>query len=138
VVSSPVGEAAGVGLPRDAIAPSASPGGMRIPDVAGGGNTAPTARAQPAASTVTTASADEQTNAEQALRPARERWYAEVWESPEMRACVQALEVWAQQPGDTIDPLTFALVDEDEDVRGRAEALYEHQLAREEAAAMAL
>ena len=48
---------------------------------------------------------------------------------------LQARARWAQQPGTGIDPLTFALVDEDEDVRTRAEELYEQQLAREEAAA---
>ena len=45
---------------------------------------------------------------------------------------------WAQQPGDRIDPLTYALVDEDEEVRARAEELYEQQLAREEEAETAL
>ena len=37
--------------------------------------------------------------------------------------------------GHGIDPLTYALVDEDEAVRARAEALYEQQLAQEEATA---
>ena len=46
---------------------------------------------------------------------------------------LQALETWAQQPGTGIDPLTYALVDEDEAVRARAEALEEQPFAREEA-----
>jgi hypothetical protein len=44
---------------------------------------------------------------------------------------LQALELWAQQPSDEIDPVTYALVDEDEQVRTRAQELYEQQLTRE-------
>jgi hypothetical protein len=76
-----------------------------------------------------------QTRAEQAQRTAREQWFAERRESPDATVRLQALALWAQQPGTGIDPLTFALVDEDEDVRTRAEELYEQQLAREEATA---
>lgn len=71
--------------------------------------------------------------AEQAQREAREQWFAELRESPDATVRLQALEQWAQQPGTGIDPLTYALVDEDEAVRARAEALYAQQLAREEA-----
>ena len=60
-------------------------------------------------------------------------WFAELRESPDVTVRLQALEAWAQQPGTGIDPLTYALVDEDEAVRARAEELYEQQLAREEA-----
>jgi hypothetical protein len=42
-----------------------------------------------------------------------------------------ALEHWAQQPSAAIDPVTAALVDEDEEVRTRAEELFEQQLTRE-------
>ena len=79
---------------------------------------------------------DAKTIAEQAQREAREMWFAERRESPDVTVRLQALEAWAQQPGTGIDPLTYALVDEDEAVRARAEALYEQQLAREEAAAL--
>ena len=43
---------------------------------------------------------------------------------------IQNLETWAQEPGNTIDPATYALVDPDESVRSRAEALLEEVLAR--------
>ena len=89
----------------------------------------------PTASSATLPPSDAQTLAEQAQRAARERWFAELRESPDATVRLQALEHWAQQPGKGIDPLTYALVDEDEAVRARAEELYEQQLAREEAAA---
>jgi hypothetical protein len=92
----------------------------------------------PAASSATLPPSDAQTPADQAQREARELWFAELRESPDAPVRLQALETWAQQPGDTIDPLTYALVDEDEDVRARAEELYEQQLAREEEAETAL
>jgi hypothetical protein len=94
---------------------------------------APDARVQPAATSAGTPLSDAQTTADQAQREAREQWFAELCENPDVTVRLQALELWAQQPGDTIDPLTYALVDEDEDVRARAEELWEQQLAREEA-----
>lgn len=51
-----------------------------------------------------------------------------------MSVRLQALETWAQQPTDRLDPVTYGLVDEDEQVRERAQALYTQQLQREAAA----
>jgi hypothetical protein len=79
---------------------------------------------------------DAQTPANQTQYEARQQWLAELRESPDATIRLHALELWAQQPGEGIDPLTYALVDEDEEVRARAEELYEQQLAREEAAAL--
>jgi len=93
-------------------------------------------RPAPAAASAGTPPSDAQTPADQAQREARERWFAELRESPDATVRLQALEAWAQQPGTGINPLTHALVDEDEAVRARAEELYEQQLAREEAAAL--
>jgi len=87
----------------------------------------------PTASSATLPPSDAQTPAEQAQRAARELWFADLRESPDATVRLQALEHWAQQPGTGINPLTHALVDEDEAVRARAEELYEQQLAREEA-----
>jgi hypothetical protein len=70
--------------------------------------------------------------AEQAQRLARERWYAEARESQDVTVRLQALEFLAQQRGDALDPVTFALVDEEESVRTRAQALYEQQLLKGE------
>jgi hypothetical protein len=43
---------------------------------------------------------------------------------------IRNLETWAQEPGATLDPATYALVDPDESVRARAQALLEDVLAR--------
>lgn len=77
-----------------------------------------------------TVSADEQTQ-----RQARQSWYAEAREHPEVGVRLQALEFWTQQTGDVLDPVTYALVDGDEHVRARAQELWEQQLMREAAAA---
>jgi hypothetical protein len=91
------------------------------------------ARAQTAASPADTPPPDEQTTAERAQREARQLWFAEVREHPDVTVRLQALEVWAQQPGDALDPVTYALVDGDEHVRARAQELWEQQLTREAA-----
>ncbi len=44
----------------------------------------------------------------------------------------QALELLAEQPSQDLAPVTYALVDEDDSVRARAQELYQ-QLAREAA-----
>lgn len=54
-----------------------------------------------------------------------------------MSVRLQALETWAQRPGDSLDPVTYGLVDQDETVRERAQALYEQTLDRHAAAAVA-
>ncbi len=71
-------------------------------------------------------------------RDARAQWYATARESPEVTVRLQALEQWAQQPNETLDPVTYALVDEDDTVRARAQTLYEQQLVREATAAAPL
>ena len=71
-------------------------------------------------------------------RDAWTQWYATVRESPDVKVRLQALEQWAQQPqgsSDSLDPVTYALVDEDDTVRARAQTLYEQQLVREATAA---
>lgn len=59
------------------------------------------------------------------------QWYETARESPDVPVRLQALEQWAQRPGDSLDPVTYGLVDQDETVRHRAQALYEQVLARE-------
>jgi len=77
------------------------------------------ARAQTAASPADTPPPDEQTTAEYAQREARYSWGTEVREHPDATVRLQALEVWAQQPGTGIDPLTYPLEDQDEQVRAQ-------------------
>ena len=67
---------------------------------------------------------------------ARQQWFAEVQANPDVTVRRQALELWAEQPSQDLDPVTYGLVDEDESVRMRAEELYEQQLAREANEAM--
>ena len=90
------------------------------------------ARVRTAASPADTEQSDERADPDQAQREARQRWFEEVRENPDVTVRLQALELWAEQPGDGIDPLTYALVDEDEQVRARAEELWEQQLTQEE------
>jgi len=125
VVAIPAGDA-----PRASLAARQAPTpDQRRTEASRATQPAPDTRVPPAA-------APAQPPADQAQREAREQWFAERRESPDATVRLQALETWAQQPGTGIDPLTFALVDEDEAVRARAEELYEQQLAREEAAAL--
>jgi hypothetical protein len=46
------------------------------------------------------------------------------------------LDQWAQRPGEALDPVTYGLVDEDEQVRVRAQELYQEQLTRDAAEAV--
>lgn len=63
------------------------------------------------------------------------QWYEAARESPDVSVRLQALETWAHRPGDSLDPVTYGLVDEDDTVRARAQTLYEQQLVREATAA---
>lgn len=74
---------------------------------------------------------DEEAHEQEAWRA----WYEGARESPDVTVRLQALETWAQRPSDQLDPVTYELVDEDEQVRERAQALYTQQLQREAAAA---
>jgi hypothetical protein len=80
---------------------------------------------------------DAQTPADQAQREARQQRIAELGASPDATVRLQALALWAAQPGAALDPALYAfLEDDDEQVRARAEALWEEQLTREEEASV--
>jgi len=49
---------------------------------------------------------------------------------PDPNIRLDALEAWALAPRQTLDPVTYALVDPDESVRARAQELFEEVLAR--------
>ena len=49
---------------------------------------------------------------------------------PDPAIRLYALEVWAFDPGERLDPVTHALVDPDESVRARAQELLEEALSR--------
>jgi len=57
-------------------------------------------------------------------------WLAELLNAPDPEVRLQGLEAWARQPGDSLDPATYALVDPDESVRARAQELFEQALDR--------
>ena len=57
-------------------------------------------------------------------------WLADLLQAPDPNVRVQALDAWAQHPGESLDPVTFALVDPDQSVRARAQELLEQELAR--------
>ena len=57
-------------------------------------------------------------------------WLAAAREDPDANVRLHALNAWAQHPGESLDPATYALVDSDETVRARAQELVEEQLAR--------
>ena len=57
-------------------------------------------------------------------------WLAAAREDPDPNVRMHALNAWAQHPGESLDPATYALVDSDEAVRTRAQELVEEQLAR--------
>jgi hypothetical protein len=58
-----------------------------------------------------------------------ESWPVAMMQVPDASMRLQALETWAQNPGETLDPVTYALVDPDESVRTRAQTLFEEALA---------
>lgn len=123
VVSSPTSNRAGAGL---TVQPAPKPDGLS-PDALRRTSPLPNSRAPLTAFPNNPAPTDEKMIAEQAQRTARERWYAEARESPDVTVRLQALEQWARQPqtsGGGLDPVTFALVDEDESIRTRAQELW--------------
>jgi hypothetical protein len=148
VVSSPASDTASLGTaanesarqaptqtsPVGLTAQQAPKPGTLIRDSSRAISPAHDAGAQSAASPANTPPLDEQTAAERAQRETRQQWFAEVREHPDVTVRLQALELWAQQPGDALDPVTYALVDGDESVRARAQELWEQQLTRESAA----
>jgi hypothetical protein len=145
VVSPPAGDGAGVGSAAHAPAsqdhtPAARLGAPTNPVVQPEPFRSEAARIIPAVTPTSpkpaalpTVPSDEQTSADQAQQQARARWYAEMREAPEAGTRLYALDLWAQQPTAAIDPVTYALVDEEESVRTRAQELYEQHLVREAA-----
>ena len=57
-------------------------------------------------------------------------WMTAARDDPDPSVRLHALEVWAQRPSESLDPVTYALVDADESVRARAQELMEQELAR--------
>jgi hypothetical protein len=117
--------------PLGPTAQQASIPGALITDASRATSPAPDARIQTPASPTGTQQPDGRADAEQAQREARQSWYAEVGEHPDSTGRLQALELWAEQLDDGIDPvtLTYALVDQDD--HEWAQELWEEQFIQE-------
>jgi len=100
-----------------------------LTDTRGATSPAPDARIQTPASPANARLSDEQTTAEYAQREARYRWGTEVREHPNAIVQIQALNLWAEQPNDEINPVTYALVDQDD--HEWAQVLWEEQFIQE-------
>ena len=55
-------------------------------------------------------------------------WLIAARENPDPAVRLHALNSWAQRPGESLDPVTYALVDPDESIRVRAQELLEQNL----------
>ena len=64
------------------------------------------------------------------LPPEEPAWLAEARNDPDPKSRLDAIETWARNPGESLDPVTHALVDPDERVRARAQELLEEALVR--------
>ena len=87
-----------------------------------------------AASSPDPSPSDLRAHADQAPYEARQQWLAELRAHPDAAVRLQALALWAEQPDDDLEPVFEALEDDDEQVRTRAEEVWEQQLAQEEGA----
>jgi hypothetical protein len=66
---------------------------------------------------------------EEPEEPEEPAWLVEARDDPDPTVRLQAIELWANDPGENLNPFTYALVDPDESVRARAEELFEAALA---------
>ena len=57
-------------------------------------------------------------------------WLIEAQYDPDSRIRLNAIEAWAQNSTESLDPITNSLADPDASVRARAQALLEERLAR--------
>jgi hypothetical protein len=57
-------------------------------------------------------------------------WLAELLNDPDPQVRLQGLDAWKRHSGETLDAVTYALVDPDESVRDRAQVLLEEALTR--------
>lgn len=73
----------------------------------------------------------QQAQAEQAQYEARHNWLSEIRENPNASVRLMALEIWAQHPDLDIDPRTFAMEDDNEQVQARALELWEKYVTQQ-------
>jgi hypothetical protein len=86
--------------------------------------------AQPVPTSAAKASIASVTQDSESNRAAPPPWLAELLNNPDPQVRLQGLDAWKRHPGETLDVVTYALVDPDESVRDRAQELLEEALAR--------
>jgi hypothetical protein len=86
--------------------------------------------AQPVPTRAAKASIASVTQDSESTRAAPSPWLAELLNDPDPQVRLQGLDAWKRHPGETLDAVTYALVDPDESVRARAQELFERELAR--------
>ena len=112
------------------VAMASLPGcGRSSPDISDHGRSpqALAAQKEPANRTAITRPIHTDSESQSEEEPA---WLAEARGNPDPRVRLSALETWAQNPGNSLDPITYALVDPNEQVRARAQQLFEEALER--------
>lgn len=57
-------------------------------------------------------------------------WLAKAQNDPDPKIRVNAINAWARNPTDSLDPITYYLLDPDESVRAQAQKLLTEPLAR--------
>jgi hypothetical protein len=64
--------------------------------------------------------------------PEEPEWLIEAQNDPDPKIRLKAIEAWARNPTESLDPITYALADPDASVRARVQKLLEDRLARGE------
>lgn len=62
--------------------------------------------------------------------PEEPEWLAKAQNDPDPRIRLNAIKAWARNPTESLDPITYSLLDPDESVRAQAQKLLENTLAR--------
>jgi hypothetical protein len=62
--------------------------------------------------------------------PEEPEWLSEAQNDPDPRIRLNAIETWARSPTESLDPITYSLLDPDESVRAEAQKLLQDTLAR--------
>ena len=80
---------------------------------------------QPNTSSLVPSEVNQQALAEQAQYEARHNWLSEIRENQNASVRLMALELWAQHPDLDIDPRTFVMDEDNEQIQARALELWE-------------
>ena len=62
--------------------------------------------------------------------PEEPEWLSRAQNNPDPRIRLNAIKAWAKNPTESLDPITYSLLDPDGSVRGQAQKLLQDTLAR--------